>query len=363
MVKLHLALGWVDVDVHLARVDLEKQAADRELALHQGGVIALEECAVEAAILHRPAIHEQVLARAGRARHSRRADQPPGAHRRLPVPLHANLRVVRDRLGHAVVAAGVDVQQADAFAVQRRHALAHGGHFGAGSTVQFAWRQFPHLALVAGEHEAHRRVGQRGQRHEMLDVAALRPRRAEELAPSRQVIKQRAHLDGRARRVPGRLHRADLAGVNIDARPLAGLVSVGQRGQRHAADAGNAGDRLPAKAHRADRGQVLRLLNLAGGVPLKAEQRVVSVHPDPVVGHADEAASAGLNLDGDALGPGVERVLDQFLYHAGWALHHFAGGDLVGNNFWKQVDGTHATAPLYGQRLAAPSVFEDHSGL
>ena len=96
-------------------------------------------------------------------------------------------------------------------------------------------------------------------------------------------------------------------------------------------------------------------------MPLKAEQRVVSVHAGTVVGHADEAASTGLDLDGDARRPGVERVFDQFLYHAGWTLHHLAGGDLVGDDFWKQMDGTHATAPLYGQHLAAPSVFEDHS--
>ena len=355
--ELHLALGRVDVDVHLTRIDLDEQAAEWELPLHQRGVVALDKGTVEAAILDRPAVHKQVLVGPGRARHARRADQPPGAHRRLAVPLQVNPGVVRDRLGHPVVATGIDVQQADALAVQRRHALAHGGDVRCRGVVHPARRQLPHLALVAGEHKPHRRVGQRRQRQEMLDVAALSLRCAQELAPRRQVVKQRTHFDRRAAGVAGRFHRANLSGVNVDARPLARLVAARERGERHAAHAGNAGDRLPAKAHRGDRGQVLRHLNLAGRVPLEAKQRVVTVHAGTVVGDADEAAATGLYVHGDVCGPGVEGVLDQFLHHAGRALHHLAGGDLVGDNFWKETDGTHAAPPLYGQRLAAPSVF------
>ena len=92
-------------------------------------------------------------------------------------------------------------------------------------------------------------------------------------------------------------------------------------------------------------------------MPLEAKQRVVTVHAGTVVGDADEAAATGLYVHGDACGPGVEGVLDQFLHHAGWTLHHLTGGYLVGDNFWKKTDGTHAAPPLYGQRLAAPSVF------
>ena len=358
VMELHLALGRVDVDVHLGRVDLDEQAAERELPLHQRGVVALDEGTVEAAILDRPPVDKQMLVGAGRARHTRRADQAPGSHRRLAVPLHVDAGVVRDHLGHAIVAAGIDVQQADALAVQRRHALAHGGDVRYRSVIHPARRQLPHLALVAGEHKPHRRVGQRRQRQEMLNVAPLGLRRSEELAPRRQIVKQRAHLNRRAAGVAGRFHRADLSSVNVDARPLAGLVVARECRQRHAAHAGDAGNRLAAKTHRGDRGQVLRHLNLAGRVPLEAQQRVVTVHAGTVVGDTDEAAAAGLYVHGDACGPGVEGVLDQFLHHAGRALHHLASGDLVGDNFWQETDGTHVARPLYGQRLAAPSVFE-----
>ena len=66
--------------------------------------------------------------------------------------------------------------------------------------------------------------------------------------------------------------------------------------------------------------------------------------PSAVVGHANEAASAGLDFHGDARGLGIERVFDQFLHDAGGAFHHFAGGDLVGDVFGKQADAVHETA-------------------
>ena len=188
-------------------------------------------------------------------------------------------------------------------------------------------------------------------------MAALCLRRAQDFAPRRQVVKQRTHFDRRAAGVAGRFHRANLSGVNVDARPLARLVAARERGERHATHAGNAGDRLPAKAHRGDRGQVLRHSNLAGRVSLEAKQRVVTVHAGTVGGDADETAAAGLYGHSEACGLSVEGVLDQFLHHAGRTLHHLTGGYLVGDNFWKKTDGTHAAPPFYGQRLAAPSVF------
>ena len=172
----------------------------------------------------------------------------------------------------------------------------------------------------------------------MLDVAALGLRRAQEFAPRRQIVKQRTHLNRRAAGVASRFHRSDLSGVNVDARPLARLVAARESRQCHTAHARDARDRLSSKAHRSYRGQVFSHLNLAGRVAFKAKQRVVTVHAGTVVCNADETPAAGLNLHGDARGPGVEGVLDQLLHHAGRALHHLAGGDLVGDNFWKKTD-------------------------
>ena len=113
------------------------------------------------------------------------------------------------------------------------------------------------------------------------------------------------------------------------------------RGQGEPADAGDAGQRFAAKTHRGDGRQILGALDFAGGVAFEAEQRVVAAHAGAVVGHADEAASAGLNFDGDSRRLGVEGVFNQFLHDAGGALDHFAGGDLVGDVFGQQADAVH----------------------
>jgi hypothetical protein len=46
---------------------------------------------------------------------------------------------------------------------------------------------------------------------------------------------------------------------------------------------------------------------------------------------------------------GVEGVFDQFLHDAGGAFDHFAGGDLVGDLFGKQLDAVHRS--LIHQRV------------
>jgi hypothetical protein len=76
------------------------------------------------------------------------------------------------------------------------------------------------------------------------------------------------------------------------------------------------------------------------------EQRVVAAHARAVVGHADEAASARADFHGDFLRPGVQGIFHQLLHDAGGPLHHFAGGDLVGNLFGKKVDAIHSKGIL-----------------
>ena len=74
---------------------------------------------------------------------------------------------------------------------------------------------------------------------------------------------------------------------------------------------------------------------------LKGQQGVVAVHAVAVVGDADQLAPAGFDLDADAVGAGIERVLQQFLDHRGRPVHHLAGGDLVGNLVRKNADAAH----------------------
>ena len=123
--------------------------------------------------------------------------------------------------------------------------------------------------------------------------------------------------------------------------PSGGTLALA-RGEREAADAGDAGQGLAAKPHGGNRRQILGLLNFARRMAFEAEQRVVAAHAGAVVGHADEAAPTGLDFDGNARGPGVERVFNQLLHDTGRALNHFAGGDLIGDLLGEQADAVHA---------------------
>jgi hypothetical protein len=145
--------------------------------------------------------------------------------------------------------------------------------------------------------------------------------------------------------LPAALTSAIFAAVDDDLRAFGRMAVAFARGQDEPADAGDAGQGLAAKTHGGNGREVLGALDFAGGVAFEAEQRVVAAHARPVVGHAHEAAAAGLDFDGDARRLRIERVFDQFLHDAGGALDHFAGGDLVGNLFGKQADAVHRPVP------------------
>ena len=146
----------------------------------------------------------------------------------------------------------------------------------------------------------------------------------------------------RAGRAARGLDFDNFSAVDHDLRALGRTAVALARGQREAADAGDAGQGFAAKTHRGNRRQILGFLNFARRVAFEAEQRVVTAHAGAVVGHANEAAAAGLDFDGDARGPGVERVFNQLLHDTGRALNHFAGGDLIGDLLGEQADAVHA---------------------
>src|SRR5439155_1375440 len=61
------------------------------------------------------------------------------------------------------------------------------------------------------------------------------------------------------------------------------------------------------------------------------ELDVLPAHPLAVVAHPDQRLAAVLDADADGARARVECVLDQLLHHGRRALHHLAGGDLVGH--------------------------------
>ena len=82
--KLNLALGGVDVDVHGGWINFQKEAGDGVAPFHQRGVVAFKQREVKAAILHRTTVHKEVLVLAGGTGDAGRAEETPKAEARSP---------------------------------------------------------------------------------------------------------------------------------------------------------------------------------------------------------------------------------------------------------------------------------------
>ena len=59
--KFNLPFRWMNIHIHRRRIDFKEQAAYRKAALHEGGVITLEQGVIDAAIFHRTPIDEKML--------------------------------------------------------------------------------------------------------------------------------------------------------------------------------------------------------------------------------------------------------------------------------------------------------------
>ena len=102
-------------------------------------------------------------------------------------------------------------------------------------------------------------------------------------------------------------------------------------GEPEARDRRDAGQCFSPEAEGVDGRQILARADFARGVSFQTEQRVVPVHADPVVGHADQGNSTPPGEDLDAGGTGVDGVFHQLFDHCGGAFDHLARGDLAGH--------------------------------
>jgi hypothetical protein len=351
-VEFYFALGGVDVHVHGGGIEFEEQATDRVAALHQRGVVAFEQGVIDAAVLHRAAVDEHVLVLAGGARDAGRADETPDAELRFGIgdwgfqigrPGGQGGFKTLGVVGRGIVGDRGGKVHLDQFHVTQEgaQALTDGGEPSGSIAADRLRGQLPDGAGVFQEGERHVRVRQRGEGEVMLDVRCLGLLGAEEFAAGGQVEEKLPHLDARAGGAAGGLDLGDLAATDEDPGALGGIAFAFAGGEREPAHAGDAGQRLAAKAHGGNGRQVLGLPDLAGGVALQREQRVVAAHAQTVVRHADEAASAGLDLHGDARGLGVEGILDEFLDDAGGTFDDLTRRDLVGDVVGQEFDAVH----------------------
>ena len=75
--KSHLALGGMDVDIDQGGIEFNEEAAERIAALHQHGVIALDEGEIESAVFDGASVHEEMLVVSSGTRHAGCADDAP----------------------------------------------------------------------------------------------------------------------------------------------------------------------------------------------------------------------------------------------------------------------------------------------
>src|SRR6266567_8887042 len=112
----------------------------------------------------------------------------------------------------------------------------------------------------------------------MLDMGGLRFFAAQKLPPRRQVKEQLPHFDTGPSRAAGSFDLQDFPATDNDLRAF-GRVSVTLAGgQGEAAHAGDTGQGLTPKTHRRDSGEVFGAPDLAGGMALKTQQRIVPAH-------------------------------------------------------------------------------------
>ena len=313
VVEPHLALGGMDVHVHARRVHFEEQHRDRVAALHQRVAVALQQAEVEGAILDRALVDEEQLLVARGAADARLADEAAQAQA-------AFLR--RQRHDEVQPLGAEDRAEPALESLARQPALGR--------------------RLVGGEGEADFRSREAGQEQDVTQVGRLGRLRAQEFAARGQVVKERADLDLRAGGEADLAHLAQAPAVDhqLHARQRLGLA----RAQAEFRDRRDARDGFAAEAVGADVVQVARLAQLAGGVALQAEQRVVLAHAAAVVGDGDEAAAARADLDVHLRRAGVERVFQQLLQHRRGPLDHLARRDLVGDLLGQQADAVHRNA-------------------
>src|SRR5581483_4347874 len=190
---------------------------------------------------------------------------------------------------------------------------------------------------------------------ERSDVAELGGVRLEKLAACGNAIKEIGDADGGARGQPGRLDADELASGEFDAGAFGfGCVA---RFEQQTRDGGDGGKRFTAKAERGDGEEIVGGAELAGGVALEGEERVVVGHAVAVVNDADHAPAAGFGFDADA-GHAPEPLWER-PDCPGLCAQAFCdvASSLGGRGFSPGVEGTKVGA------LAPEEDFEKRSGI
>ncbi len=114
---------------------------------------------------------------------------------------------------------------------------------------------------------------------------------------------------------------------------LAGMA----RGDGEFRDRADRGQRLAAKAQRADLQQIL-VVELGSGVAIHRKRKIAIGHAAAIVSNADPPPAAAIGEDVDPACAGIDGIFHQLLDHARGTLDHFAGGDAIDDLFGELAD-------------------------
>ncbi len=128
----------------------------------------------------------------------------------------------------------------------------------------------------------------------------------------------------------------DLAPGNHD--PGSCIILTASADHLHPRNRGDARDCLPSKAQGLYCEQVLIPPDLARCISFETKKRIVMVHPNPIVGDADQLSPARLYFNNNLAASGINGVFYQLLDHRRRPFHHLARGYLVRNAFRKYPD-------------------------
>ena len=175
-------------------------------------------------------------------------------------------------------ALGVEMQHPgrDLRSIELAHPLQHRGRA----------RQVVDDAPLGDQFEGDAPMGDREARDNLGRRALLGGDGLEELKPRRGVEKKLADFDSGAGSRGAFAPDPNLAAVRGDLD--SGKVGGTPRDHPHPRDARDRGQRLAAKAHRADRREVARVANLGGRMAAERQDRVLAAHPAAVVADRDK---------------------------------------------------------------------------
>ena len=194
-------------------------------------------------------------------------------------------------------------------------------------------------ARPAGQRESDLRITKRELRDDARHLRRFAGVGFQKFAPRGQVVEQIADFDRRALGTAGFLDRRN--GAAVDADLGARDVAAQPRLHHEMRDRRDARQRLAAKAERVNGGEIVGSLNLARRVALEREPRILRAHPLAIVFDADEPLAAQLDVDLDPPRAGVDGVFDELFDDRCRTLDHLAGGDLIGEVGWEEVDAAH----------------------